>query len=377
MKVKQTIVRYLGITLTAISFFACKEPYTPPQIENNPNYLVVDGMLNVGDSTTIKLSRTRSFTDSVSQSPENGATVTVVGDGGDSYLLSDRGNGIYNINYLPLNPTEKYTLRIATLDGKQYESDAVSIKQTQAIDSVNWIQNGDGVQVYVNTHDPNNSSIYYRWTYEETWEYRAKFASYLIYKDGGLQPRSPDEDYYTCWQSRSSTELVLASTAGLSDDIVYRAPVQFIESGSTKISRLYSILVKQAALTKEAYEYWEQLKKSTELSGGLFDPLPSQIIGNMHCINDANAKALGYISASTITEQRIYINNTQLAPPWILPVQDCPEVVVPPDSVDYYFGKYILIPIGSHGLSDYSGSYSTCIDCRTYGGTTTKPPYWP
>jgi len=354
----------------------CKEAYTPPQIKSSPNYLVVDGVLTSGDSTKIKLSRTRNLNDSLKQSPETGARVEVIGEGSDSYTLSETTSGVYWINYLSLNASEKYRLRISTSDGKLYESDDVVVKQTPEIDSVNWIGNSDGLQLYVNTHDQSNNTRYYRWEYIETWEYHAAFDSYYTYTGGKLQPRPPNDHTYKCWHTQNSTELVLASSAGLSQDIIYRNPVIFIPRGSEKVTVQYSILVKQFALTKESYEYWESLKKSSELTGGIFDPLPSQLIGNMHCISNPDEKALGYIAASSLTEKRIFIRNSD-AGPWPLQGSDCPEIVIPPDSVDYYFGSHIYYPISNHGLTDYSGSYATCTDCSLLGGTLIKPIFWP
>ncbi|MBS1599916.1 MAG: DUF4249 domain-containing protein [Bacteroidetes bacterium] len=376
MRFRFSLYKILIVAISSVFAFGCKEVYTPPQSNTNPNYLVVDGVLTSGDSTKIKLSRTRNLNDSVLNSPEGGATVVVIGEGSDSYPLSEEEIGTYSIGLLSLNAGEKYKLDITTSDGKHYESDQIITKQTPPIDSLNWTINDNGVQVFVNTHDQSNGTLYYRWQYEETWEYHAAFDSYYTYTGGMLVPRNPNDHVYTCWHDRSSTELVLASSAGLSADVIYRNPVVFIPKGSEKISVEYSVLVKQYALTKEAYEYWESLKKSTELTGGLFDPLPAQLIGNIHCTTNPDEKALGYIAASSITKQRIFIKYLEVEP-WPPPPQDCPEVIVPPDSVDYYFGKHLLSPVANHGLTDFSGSFASCVDCTLNGGTLVKPSFWP
>ncbi|MEJ7664694.1 MAG: DUF4249 family protein [Hymenobacter sp.] len=51
---------------------------------------------------------------------------------------------------------------------------------------------------------------------------------------------------------------------------------------SSKLYYLYSILVRQYALTPEEFAYWDKLRKNTENLGTLFDPLPSQLSGNVH-----------------------------------------------------------------------------------------------
>jgi len=356
--------------------FGCKEVYNPPQVKTNPNYLVVDGMLTSGDSTMIKLSRTRNINDSLSSSWETGASVIIVGAASDVYPLTEQSNGIYRINYLYMNPGEKYQLQITTSDGKKYVSDSVVVKQTPLIDSVNWTVNGSGVQIYVNTHDQLNSTQYYRWIYEETWEYHAAYDSYFTFTNDQLIARDLNNHVYTCWHNRNSTELSLASSAGLSQDIIYQNPILFIPHGSEKISLQYSILVKQYALTKEAYEYWENLKKGTELTGGLFDPQPSLLNGNIHCISNPDEKALGFIGASSVEQKRIFIKNNELDS-WGFTLIGCTEIIVPPDSLSFYFGTQGYIPVANHGIADYSGTTSSCADCTLQGGTTIKPSYWP
>jgi hypothetical protein len=376
MFLKNYIHKVLFIASAIVFMFGCKEAYNPPQIKNNPNYLVVDGVLSSGDSTKIKLSRTRSFNDSVSYSPETSARVEVIGEASDNYSLTETSSGVYFIDYLSLNPGENYKLRISTTDGKVYESDPVTVKQTPPIDSVNWIGNNDGIQIFVNTHDPSNSTRYYRWEYEEVWEYHAAFDSYYTYTNNQLIARDANSHVYVCWHDRLSTELVLANSAALSQDIIYQNPLAFVERGSEKISVKYSILVKQFALTKEAYEYWESLKKSTQLTGGLFDPLPSQLIGNMHCISNPDEKALGYVAASSVEEKRIFIKNTEVGS-WPPQKVDCPEKIIPGDSLDYYFGAHVYYPVAEHGLVDFTGSYASCTDCTLLGGTLIKPSFWP
>jgi hypothetical protein len=41
----------------------------------------------------------------------------------------------------------------------------------------------------------------------------------------------------------------------------------------------YSINVRQYGLTKEAYNYWQIIQKSSQQSGSIFDPQPAQVIG--------------------------------------------------------------------------------------------------
>ena len=365
-----------------ILFASCKDVYNPSLKNQGYNYLVVEGNIVAGgDSTFVHLTRTTTVSDSSTVQPELSAVVKVEGQSGEVYQLQEEGNGFYFSAPLNINPAENYRLHIFTSNGREYASDYVPVKQTPPIDSVSWtLDQNTGVNIYVNTHDATGSSQYYRWQYVETWEHRPKYSSDLIYDASirNVRLRQPYEQIYRCWNVNTSGEIIIASTAGLSSDVVYQKQLTNIPYGSTKINRVYSILVTQYALTKEAYEYWDNLKKNTEDLGSIFDPQPFADYGNMHSITDPTEPVLGYISACSASEQRIYIDWSQVA--WPFPTQTCEDTTVAPALIDSVFSRSYYIPI-DYVLSPPGavfGSSAECVDCRlTGGGTTVKPSYMP
>ena len=357
---------------------SCKEVYIPPAIQANNNFLVVDGFLNSGqDSTIINLSRSRSLADTVHTIPELSAQLTVEGPGSEMYPLFEIGNGEYSIDQLNLNPSRQYRLRIVTSNGQQYVSDYVPVKPTPAIDSIPWILQNDGVHIFVNTHDPTNNTKYYRWEYTETWEYHSNYESYFQYINKQIILRDPNKHVLVCWSIQNATNILIASSANLSQDLIYESPILVIPTASDKISVKYSILLKQFALTKEAFEYWQNLKKSTEQVGGLFDAQPTQITGNIHSVTNPNEPVLGYISASSAESKRIFINNIDVQP-WFQ-FSNCVLKTVIPDSIDFYFGGegYIPITAAPPPGGGFFGALGDCGDCTLRGGTTVKPSFWP
>jgi hypothetical protein len=122
------------ILLLALAF-ACKEPYAPPAVNFDYNYLVVEGIISSGQPTRIQLSRTKRLTDTVLFVPETRASITIQSERGDIFPLQHISNGVYESASLMLNPTDRYRIRIATVD-KAYASDFEPVKQTPEIDSV-------------------------------------------------------------------------------------------------------------------------------------------------------------------------------------------------------------------------------------------------
>jgi Domain of unknown function (DUF4249) len=370
---------YFLIILVMIS---CKRVYLPPAIASPNSYLVVDGFINGGsDSTIIKLTRTRNLADSLNYRQESGANVTITGSAGEIYTLKELSAGVYAASNLNLSNSETFQLKIITSSGIVYLSDTVSMLQTPEIDSVSWARKQDGVHIYANTHDDSGNTKYYLWVYQETWEYHSIYFTDLEYSGGQVVDRLLSEYIYTCWKTQPSTTVALGTSAGLSKPVVNQADVQFIPNGDGRLSIEYSILVKQYAITQDAFSFWQNLLKNTENRGSLFDPQPSQTTGNIHCVSNPQEPVIGYISANTMTQQRKFISSAEITD-WTDSVLSCQKLFVPLDSVlmDLYFNRY-YIPVKKvysfSTLIGYDSYLQDCVDCRLNGGTTVKPTFFP
>ncbi len=372
---------YAIIVAAAITVSGCKEKFPFPQSAVDKNYLVVEGFINSGsDSTHIKLSRTLKPNDSVLVKPERSALVFIESDNGLHYPLAEMAAGTYSGAPVNLNPEEKYRISIQTTNGKSYFSDFTEVKTTPLIDSINWIRTENGIWIYANTHDPQNATRYYAWQFDETWEFRSNYVSNWEYINGTMISRNNPASLYTCWQSAASTNILIGSSAKLTGDIIHRAPLIFIPDDSWKLGVKYSINVKQRALSRGAFEYLEKMKKNSEQLGSIFDPQPSTGSGNIYCSTDPNEMVIGYMYASSIVEERIFINRAEV-PGWRYRLY-CEMITIPniKDSLDAAFGGNANLVIDEvregRALVGYTGSTGLCIDC-TRRGTNGKPDFWP
>jgi hypothetical protein len=372
----------LGIGLLLAMLNGCVDRYLPEVISAPARYLVVDGFVNLNGVTIIRLSRTQALAATTVAPAESQATVSILDESGITYPLTEQEPGRYTSANLNLRPEGHYQLRLRTAAGRDYASDLVAARQTPAIDSVTWALTGPNVQIYVNTHDASNNARYYRWDFTETWEFRSAYQSNLEYVNNKIQPRA--EDVYTCWRTENSTAIKLSNTMRLSQDVVAKFPLHAVAANAGRLSRRYSILVRQHAQTAEEYAYWEQLQKNTESLGTLFDPLPSQLTGNVHCLSDAAEPVLGYVGAASSTEQRIFISQNELPPTRFLTgYESCGTLdTVLLANVPTYFGSQVQLPVypiylpRSSTLLGYAAGTAECIDCRRRG-TNQKPSFWP
>jgi len=365
----------------------CKRDYNPPVLQNNPNLLVVDGFINMGanSTTAFTLSRTQRLGDSLgAYTPERQAAVTIVDGSGKSYPLQDMGNGTYTSPQMTLDPNQKYKLEITTLNGSKYISDTVSTRISQPIDSLSWRQDDSSGNVIVsaNTHDPSNSSRYYRWFFTETWEYHAPLQSELMLVNNliyyAIDTFTQEFLRYYCWRSANSTDIVLGNTTSLGQDRVFQQPIGTVPRGAQKISVKYSMLASQYVLTPDAYNYWLILQKNTQNLGTLFDPQPSQLAGNFHCLTNPKEPVVGYLSASSIQQKRLFIDNSQVHN-WDTSALECPLKQTDKNPNDFHIYTY---PDTLWGPYYFSGdvlylSKRNCLDCQQLGGTLTKPSFWP
>jgi len=374
----------------------CKKAYTPPAIASPGTFLVVEGFIDGINPTTIKLSNTVNLSDSTLVAPVLHASVSVQSDQNENYALTETTNGNYVGNGLNLNVSHKYRLSIKTAANKQYYSDYEPVLNSPPIDSVYYKITNDGININLSTHDATNTIQYYRWDYGETWIIHSNYYSILRTDGYSILPRDLiNDDIYTCWQRDSSSSIVVASTARLSKAIVDDNLITSIGSTSEKLGVKYSILVKQYALTSDAYNFWANLKKNTEQLGSIFDTQPSQNNGNIHSSTNPSEQVVGFISVGNTSARRIFIT-PQYLPAW-LPVNPYPnckldtfyyqDVELKGDTVNQvteYLTRGPYVPVNAI-IPDlflpfaiptgYTGSTRECVDC-TLRGANKQPAFW-
>jgi hypothetical protein len=379
----------------------CIDPYMPDAISSTRSYLVVDGFINSRGSTTILLSRTFDIASKATPPIETKATVYIEEEGGTRYNLPESAvKGTYTSANLTLNPIKNYRLHILTSTNKDYASDFAPVKNTPPVDNITWRPTNDGLTIYVSSHDDTKQTQYYRWECEETWEIVPIYRPSVEYRRTtpllSALPVIAMPYPTTCWGSAKTTDIKITNTLRLSQDVVSNFPVRSFATTANQLTRRYSILVKQYAQTADEYQYWELLKKNTENIGTLFDPLPAQLTGNIHCLNDQEELALGYVGVHTMEQKRLFINRGELPTNWSIRsgYESCaptdtvflvpPGVVPPPTPAQVLlaaFGGQNYLPIDEIKNKDdkvigYTAKSRDCIDCRTRG-TAVKPSFWP
>ncbi len=380
--------KFIIFLITVILISGCKEKFYADLPSPATGYLIVEGIINVGQqaSTMINLARTSPL-DSREIRYEENARVFIEDQQNNKYELQYTDSGRYISVPLNLPVNQQYRLHVVSAN-KEYFSAFSETRISPEIDSVFWVPKDGGIEIQLSTHDNQEKSRYYYWSFIETWEYDVPYYTVLKY-DPALEKvvqRSPaDPLIYSCWQTQLSSAILVGSTAKLSQDLVFGKPIAFISASNTnKLIKKYSIIVNQSVLTKDSYEYLERMRRNTEQTGSIFDAQPSQLRGNITCSSDSSETVVGFITTSSITEKRIFISRSELPPMHIKTFyESCylEQVTNNQDSIKERFetGSYLpidtLVNFGVTYAVTYS--YNFCVDCRKLGGTNTKPSFWP
>lgn len=381
--------RYLLLIIILAQITGCKEPFEPAIKSSKSGYLVVDGIILNGKSeTVVTLTRTTGLHDSINIVYEQNAIVQIEGEDNSIFALAEKSNGQYTADSLDLNGSIQYRLRIRTKDGNSYISDFVPVLSSPPIDSISWIQEKNAsyphiydFSLYVNTHDPDNKTRYYLWSYEETWKYHSPIRSYVKFSDDSIVEMTASErdKVYYCWQSDKSKSILIGNSVKLSQDVISMHPLTSVKGNSLKKSYIYSINVKQYALTQKAYEFYGIMQKNSEATGSLFDPQPSEINGNIKNADNPSEPVIGYVSISTLASKRKYINKDF----YYYYSNSC--VTVKLNSLDvsliqYPFRNYpvnFIFDMSTAAVLGYVIAPSECVDCKALGGSNVKPVFWP
>lgn len=399
---KKNLYRILTIVLLAATT-GCVYDYEPEDgdIQGLDNPLVViDGDIVAGGITKVRIGLTKSLTEEEEVLPL-GASVWVESESGEilsGRVLEDEING-FEVNTENLSLQGRYRLGVSIPGRGEYLSAFKSVLVSPPIDSVTYSVADDRsyARIEVTTHDDvafargndTDGFLYCKWNYTENWESDAVHPAQLEYdpKSGNMKELGQEEmnARHYCYSEAESAGTFVANTEKLRENVIYKSVINEIPNTDTRLMRLYSITVRQKALDKEAYIYWENIRNNTSGTGGLFGPQPSEVRGNIVSTTHPGEIVLGYVNVSTVREWLLFVDWTREK----IFSTECVEVPVPkvkpPDKPDgdsqplwpgYYTQGYR--PVRYNGLTKEEAFWALekCTDCRVYSNGT-KPDFWP
>jgi Domain of unknown function (DUF4249) len=381
-------IGYIAICGAAATVFSgCVEPFDAEVSASQLDILIIDGYINVGPGETrITLSKVSALDQEGGMMHEEGADVRIENNAGEAFLLNETEDGIYTSDNLNLPADKQYRLYVSLSNGKEYSSELQTPKITPPIDSVHWEYKPDLLYIYSNSHDATNATRYYRWAYQEDWQIKTPFKSELKYDKNENPPifERPDPemlDMHNCWKKIKSNGLIFGSTAVLTNDVI-KFPVVTIPHSSERISVKYSIIVNQHTITQAEFNYLTLMNKNSTQTGSFFDPMPSQLFGNIKRMDDPDETVIGYVGVYTTVQATLFILEDEL-PPSDVSQLACETITFLNtfDNRETYLGgarpPYVPLQLFEQEGNPMIVAMPTkgCMDCRS-DTTGPRPDYW-
>lgn len=365
----------------AAGFIACETEFVP-EIDKYEDAIVVEGLVsNQAGPYEVRLTKSYEY-DENTEGYVLGAEVKIIDDLGEEVELEEDDLGYYytDTNFLA-EAGRSYKLYFA-YDDKEYETDFQLLEEVQDIDTVYWERKSttdsegdeiDGVAIYVDTEKDEGDGKYYKWNYNETWEFEAP------YKVDAW------EDYATCWATTESDEFNVATSLNLVEDQILRQQITFISEGSDVLAIRYTIEVEQYIVSEEVYNFYTQLSEQQQNVGTLFDETPMSIEGNVKCLTDESEPVLGIFQVSGVKTKRIFIDNSELPSDlnYTSDAAECYDETVDVSDVSgqaeliaegMVYAETVTTPGGNTGYRYVSEE--SCYNCTLNGYPNTPPSYW-
>jgi len=180
----------------------------------------------------------------------------------------------------------------------------------------------------------------------------------------------------------NSTNYILATTTGLSENNLENFLVRFLETGNPKLSNRYSLLVKQVAISRDAHYYYETMEKLSGSNNLFSQNQPGFVQGNITAANP-DIKVLGYFNVSSVSSKRIffdYYDFYEVGEPRSYFSEDCNPAIPELRNQAEIEALGEVVAAGYVKLlrttpTAFEVVESECIDCN-YWGTNVKPEFW-
>ena len=350
--------------------------------------MVVDGGINDQPGPyTIRLSFSSPI-DTAEFKPYSRCQVSVMDDEGTSEAFLEVEAGVYksNANGMQGMPGKRYKLIIHTPSDQTYESTYEKLLVSEKLDSVyanieyrqdeSLTHDLQGYQFYLDTEVASKDTSLFLWRLEETYHYQSDF-TIRWYFDGTLEWFHGPDSLMNCWRTLPVNEFYTMSTANYSTPKIEDYALHYVNTQTRKLSVKYSLLVRQYTLNQNGYAFWDALSEQNSNASSLYATQPYYIKGNVQNVLDPNEPVLGYFLVAGLDEKRIFVDRPKY------PVKLYYSVCMLSEAdFEAYGMRHMADPVSYplYAIETNGGRRAIppkgCTDCRTKGGTITKPDFW-
>ncbi|MBV5281403.1 MAG: DUF4249 domain-containing protein [Paludibacter sp.] len=313
------------VVLLIITLIGCTEVYIP-EVNNDTQALIVEGLITDGAGPfTIKLSMAKPLSfDSVGAAESVLDAKLVIMDNEDRvFILDEAGSGNYSTptNFKP-QIGNSYKLHIETTDGSIYESKVEKLLPPQSLDSIrgfyttnnylnanNELLNATGADICVDLFKSLSATASVpscRFVSNVTVQYQYRIT-------GTDEFNNPTNDWF--WFYFGWDTFNLNGTENITDEKVASpnpvkqnhsigfmplTPANYGFSIPYESLIVYYLRVNQYTMNSDSYRFYKDANTQLSANGKIFDPIASQLYGNMKCVNNSSKIVLGLFEVSSV-----------------------------------------------------------------------------
>ena len=383
---------FLLLPVLVCCFTACVERYYPEEDELKIGTLVINAHLTDQPGyQVIEISRSVTLL-FPSADPVSGSFAEVIREDGEFREFSEDKPGFYGCQLEEsfLQTGQSYMIHVITPDGNEYESGFDRLRPVPEIDSIYYeVEKAsyetesdftDGVRFFIDFTFNDEAFEYIRWNVTETYEFHNPDMEAFIRDVDFSYYQLPDtSNYRICYITNQLFEIHSMALAYLDFGIYIKKPFAFVPNiqQEQKLKHKYSVLIKQYSMSEEAFHYWDELKKTSQEQGFLFDRQPALLKSNIHNVNDEEETVLGFFSMAGVVERRAFAEKPEgldlsLYEWYCFPLEKGPSGPISREDLPIYFARAWM-----DGESSYAQVNKHCVDCRDYKNSThIMPEFW-
>lgn len=383
----KNILKYIfSLSLILCTMSSCIEEFNADLGDADSNILVVEGNIYSDSYCTFYLTRSIGINDNLWYKDLyiTNATLKVVGSDGSVFESKKDGDG-FGVQVGSLSPNVQYSLEIEW-DGATFKSEPAAPISSTEIETVYFTQSEETGEVDIMvTNKPTNSKepMYMRWLYDETWEIHSHYQPAFVYdpKAGKIRDIEEEEKKFVGWKSSHLTNIIIANTSKFENNRIQDFRLKQIAQNDDRLEFLYTIDVRQYALSKAQYEYELARQELSDEMGGMFAPLPSELFSNIVC-SDKKHRAIGYIGVCDKAKSfRLWISTNEVSyrnalTPFVQIASD-EEFLALSNDERYSLGYRITNDMAPMPGQSWEWANERGVDVTQRGAKLEKPSWWP
>lgn len=306
------------IAFLAMLLISCEEYYRP-DLEVVPGLMVVESHLtNNPNQNFVKLTKALDFFSTSAEERIAGAKVDLIEVGGLTTKAIEKSTGYFTIPKTPVSG-KKYLLRI-TYQKDIFESDPVTMPPIPNIDSLYTNHKivksfrtdayGSPARIEVMGREicidaPIKPSIaYYRFSSRAILQW--------VYPPPPVDFPPPTLYGWVSFYDKSLFNIAGPKQFSVSDQVKnhhvyflgYDASA-YLDSTSL-IPYGWILILDQYGISQQSYNFHEKLNKQFSAEGSLFDPVLTQVYGNIHCKTDPQKIVAGFFDLNSYRQYRYF-----------------------------------------------------------------------